>query len=250
MEDVLTNISLTLNQGEMLGIVGPNGSGKSTLVRSITHALKPRQGSIRISGRGVAEMGATELARLVAVVPQSAILPEGFSALEIALMGRTPYLRLLQSEGPEDLRIARRSLLNTGSLSYADRMVQELSGGERQRVIVARAIAQESPVLLLDEPTVHLDIGHQIALLDLVRKLIGEQGLSVVAVIHDLTLAGQYCDRLMMLGNGQVVTEGEPGDVLRPEIIHSVYDVDVRVLSHPDTGKPVIVPVPGSGRVS
>jgi iron complex transport system ATP-binding protein len=180
-------------------------------------------------------------------VPQTALLPDGFTALEVTLMGRTPYLRLLQSEGPEDLKIARRSMLQTDALHLSDRDVNELSGGERQRVIVARALTQQSPILLMDEPTVHLDIGHQIGLLDLVRELASEQSLSVIAVVHDLSLAAQYCDRLVLLKDGEMFATGAPDAVLQPATVKTVYGLDVHVISHPTTGRPVVVPIPGSG---
>ena len=241
--DIIRNVNLSLAEGEILGVVGPNGSGKSTLIRAITQVLSLRSGTVHVRGAELERYSANDLARTMAVVPQSAVLPDGFSALEVTLMGRTPYLRLLQSEGPADLAIARRSMLQTRSLSFAERPVDELSGGERQRVIVARALTQQSPILLMDEPTVHLDVAHQIGLLDLVEQLARNQSLSVIAVIHDLTLAAQYCDRLVLLHDGAVVASGTPDEVLRTETIQEVYDVEVRVIEHPDTGRPVVLPV-------
>jgi iron complex transport system ATP-binding protein len=247
--DVLHGVDLCLNEGEILGIVGPNGSGKSTLLRAVTQALPLRSGSACLRGDPVDRIRPGELARAIAVVPQVALLPEGFTALEVTLMGRTPYLRLLQSEGPEDLTIARRSMLQTDTLDLAERTTNELSGGERQRVIVARALTQQAPVLLMDEPTVHLDIGHQISLLDLVNELARQQSLSVIAVIHDLTLAAQYCDRLVLLHNGAVFAAGSPREVLQPESIRAVYGVETSVIDHPTTGRPVVLTVPGSARL-
>jgi iron complex transport system ATP-binding protein len=244
-KDVLRGVNLSLYEGEILGVVGPNGSGKSTLIRAITQGLNARAGTLQLRGAPVQGFRPHELARTMSVVPQSALLPDGFTALEVTLMGRSPYLRLLQSEGPEDLAIARRSMLQTDTLALADRPTNELSGGERQRVIVARALTQQAPVLLLDEPTVHLDIGQQSSLLDLVRELTRQQSLSVIAVIHDLSLAAQYCDRLLMLDHGVVVASGAVPDVLRADTIGAVYGVEVRIIDHPDTGKPVVLPVPG-----
>ena len=241
--EVVKGISFSLFEGEILGIVGPNGSGKSTLLRAMTQVLPVRSGDVFLRGGALSNYRQDELARSMAVVPQAALLPEGFSALEVTLMGRTPYLRLLQSEGPQDLTIARRSMLQTDTLGLAEREINELSGGERQRVIVARALTQQSPILLMDEPTVHLDIAHQIGLLDLVEQLAQNQSLSVIAVIHDLTLAAQYCDRLILLDHGSVHSSGPVEDVIRPETIRTVYDVDVRVIPHPDTGRPVVLPV-------
>ncbi len=240
--DVLRGVSFSLQEGEILGIVGPNGSGKSTLLRSLTRILPARAGDVRLRGESVTESRPDELARTMAVVPQSAILPDGFSALEVTLMGRTPYLRLLQSESPEDLQIARRSMLQTDTLALAERPVNELSGGERQRVIVARALAQQSPILLMDEPTVHLDLAHQIGLLELVEQFARNQSLSVIAVIHDLTLAAQYCDRLIMLDRGEIHATGTPEEVVTEAIIAGVYGARIRVIEHPETGRPVVLP--------
>jgi iron complex transport system ATP-binding protein len=182
---------------------------------------------------------------LVAVVPQDPVLPPAFSALDCVLMGRTPHLRLLQQEGPRDIEIARRAMLATEAWLLADRPVGELSGGERQRVVVARALAQETPVLLLDEPTAHLDIGHQGAVLDLMRTFTRRDGKAVLAVVHDLTLAAHYCDRIVVLRDGAIAAEGAPAEVLTPDLLRSVYGVSIAVFPHPDTGRPVVVPSDG-----
>jgi iron complex transport system ATP-binding protein len=243
--DVIRNISFSLLEGDMLGIVGPNGSGKSTLLKALTRSIPVHSGRVRIHGRDLSEFRANDLAQTVSVIPQSSPLPEGFSALEIALMGRTPYLRLLQSERPSDLALARRSMLQTDTLHLAERSVSDLSGGERQRVVVARALTQQSPILLMDEPTVHMDIGHQLSLLDLIVELQKKQHLSVVTVVHDLTLAAQYCDRLILLSEGEIFAAGTVESVLNPDTIRAVYNAGVRVDIHPDTGRPYVLPVPG-----
>ena len=247
----LSAIDLALRPGELLGLVGPNGSGKTTLIRVLTGVVRPSAGRVRLSGRDVASIRQAEIARLAAVVPQDPVLPPTFNSLDCVLMGRTPHLRMLQQEGPRDLEIARRAMLATNTWGFADRPVGELSGGERQRVIVARALAQETPVLLLDEPTAHLDIGHQGAVLDLMRGFArldgygGSAGKAVLAVVHDLTLAAHYCDRLVVLKAGRVAAEGAPADVLRPELLRDVYDVPVTVIPHPETGRPVVAPSDG-----
>jgi iron complex transport system ATP-binding protein len=240
--EALTDAGLTLRTGEVLGLVGPNGSGKTTLIRALTGVVTPDAGEVRLSGRDVAAMSEAEVARVAAVVPQDPVLPPTFSALDCVLMGRTPHLRLLQQEGPHDVDVARRAMLATQTWELAARPVGELSGGERQRVIVARALAQETPVLLLDEPTAHLDIGHQGAVLDLMRRFTREAGKAVLAVVHDLTLAAHYCDRLVVLKAGRVIGEGAPGEVLTPELLREVYGVPVTVLPHPQTGRPVVAP--------
>lgn len=244
----LRRVSLSLRAGELLGVVGPNGSGKSTLIRAITRLVRPLGGDIRIDGKDVGRLSQRELARWTAVVPQSPYLPDVFTVLEVALMGRTPHLGLLQSEGRADLAAVRRALERTDTWHLASRRMGELSGGERQRVVVARALAQETPLLLLDEPTAHLDMGHQAAVLDLVRQLCRREGKGVLAAIHDLSLAGQYCDRLVMLNEGRIVGEGEPEDVLSPQLLASVYGTRVSVFSHPLTGRPVVTPMSGDSR--
>ncbi len=247
----LSALDLALRPGELLGLVGPNGSGKTTLIRVLTGVIRPSAGRVRLSGRDVAAIPQAEIARLAAVVPQNPVLPPAFESLDCVLMGRTPHLRMLQQEGPHDLEIARRAMLATETWGFAHRPVGELSGGERQRVVVARALAQETPVLLLDEPTAHLDIGHQGAVLGLMRRFArqdgsdGSSGKAVLAVVHDLTLAAHYCDRLVMLKAGSVSGEGAPADVLQPELLRDVYGVPVTVIPHPQTGRPVVAPSDG-----
>jgi len=242
----LDGVSLALAGGEVLGLIGPNGSGKTTFIRAVTGAVKPSAGRVTIAGQDAAGMPQHRIARVIGVVPQDPALPPAFTALECVLMGRTPHLRLLQNEGPADLDIARRAMTETDTWSLASRRVGELSGGERQRVVVARALAQETPVLLLDEPTAHLDIGHQATVLGLVRRFATEQGKAVLAVVHDLTLAAQYCDRLALLRAGAVVAEGTPQEVLRVELLREVYGRNVEVFPHPRTGLPVVAPSGGS----
>lgn len=240
----LRDFSLTLAAGELVALVGPNGSGKTTLVRALTGVVRPLAGEARICGDDVRVLSQRELARRVAVVPQAPVLPDGFTALDAVLMGRTAHLRLLESEGPRDVDIARRAMMATDTWALAARPVGELSGGERQRVVVARALAQETPVLLLDEPTAHLDIGHQAAALELMRALCRTQGKAVLAAVHDLTLAAQYGDRLVMLQAGATVAAGAAADVLQPPLLEQVYGARVDVFPHPETGKPVVAPRP------
>ena len=244
----LRDVSLSLARGELLGVVGPNASGKSSLIRAITRVVPPLRGEVWLDGSPVRDLSQRELALRVAVVPQNPSLPEAFTALEVVLMGRTPHLGLLQSEGRADVAAVRRALEQTDAWDLAARRIGELSGGERQRVVVARALAQETPLLLLDEPTAHLDVGHQAAVLNLVRWLCRSEGKAVLAVVHDLTLAAQYCDRLAMLSEGRLVAAGSPHEVLSLEVLASVYCTRVWVFAHPLTGRPVVTPVPdGTG---
>ncbi len=247
LRPALREVSLELARGELLGLVGPNGSGKTTLIRAVTALVPALAGDVRIAGRNLAGLGQRGLARLVAVVPQTPQLPEAYTVLEAVLMGRTPYLGLLQAEDEADLEVTRRAMLATDSWALANRRVGELSGGERQRVVVARALAQETPILLLDEPTAHLDIGHQSGVLELMRKYCRSEGKAVLAVVHDLTLTAQYCHRLVMLDQGAVVAQGKPEDVLRAETLERVYETRVQVFPHPLTGQPVVAPRPREG---
>ncbi len=242
---VLQDVGLELAAGEIVALVGPNGSGKTTLIRAITNVVRPRTGEIRVCGDLVSALSQRDLACRVAVVPQDPLLPEGFTALDSVLMGRTPHLRLLQNEGPRDFEAAEQAMEMTDTRELADRPVGELSGGERQRIVVARALAQETPVLLLDEPTAHLDIGHQAAVLGLMRSLCRKEGKAVLAVVHDLTLAALYCDRLVMLcAGGTVVAQGSAPDVLTRELLAAVYGAGVDVFPHPRSGLPVVAPRP------
>ena len=235
---VLHDISLEASPGEILGIIGPNGSGKSTLIRGITRLISPYSGQISLDGHKIATMSHSDLARLVAVVPQNPILPELFTAFEVVLMGRTPHLGLFKYEGGKDLAIVRRAMEVTQTFAFAERRIGELSGGERQRLTIARALAQEPKVILLDEPTAHLDINYQIETLDLTRQLCTEQQLIVVITLHDLNLAAQYCDRLVMLNNGKIHCHGLPKAVINAQTIKEVYGAEVYVYPHPVNNLP------------
>ncbi len=235
----LSGVQLAARAGEMVGIIGPNGSGKSTLLRLIAGVLRPQQGRIAIAGEDLRLLSRLQTARRVAVVPQSPHLPDSFTAWEIVLLGRTPYLRLLQAEGPCDFAAVQRAMEVCGVWQLAGRRMGDLSGGERQRVVIARALAQEPRLLLLDEPTSHLDINHQTAILDLIAALSREEGLAVVAVFHDLNLAAQYCRRLLILRGGRVLAEGSPHEVITPQNVSLAYGTTVCVVAHPHNNLPV-----------
>ncbi len=239
---VLRDVCLSLPPGRLLGLVGPNGSGKTTLIRAISGVVAPRAGEVRLDGDDALRLSAREVALRTAVVPQNPNLPPAFTALELVLMGRTPHLGLLATEGRADVEASRQAMLATDTWELADRRIGELSGGERQRVLVARALAQDTPLLLLDEPTAHLDVGHQAATLRLMVRLCRSEGKAVLAAVHDLTLAAQFCDRMVMLHQGRVVAEGSPGEVLTPDRLRQVYGAALHVLAHPVTGRPVLAP--------
>ena len=240
---VLAGVDLTVGPGETVGVVGPNGAGKSTLISLISGALSTEQGRIAMDGRDARRMSPRERAGMVAVVPQSPVFPGNFTALDLVLMGRTPHMRLLQWESESDVRLAQRAMEETGCLPLAGRRVDSLSGGERQRLLVARALVQEAPLLLLDEPTANLDLAHQTGILDLAREAQVGRGGSVLMAIHDLSLAAQYCNRIAFLHEGRVFAEGTPAEVITEDTVRLVYGADVSVITHPVAGTPVVLPV-------
>ena len=239
--EILKGVSVELRESEFASIIGPNGSGKTTLLRAMSRVLRPTRGSIRLDGKDIYAISAREFAKRVAVVPQDTLAAFDFSVLEIVLMGRSPRLGRFAVEGNKDTEIALAALARTGTAHLRDRQINALSGGERQRVLVARALAQEPDVLLLDEPTSHLDISFQFEIMDLVKSLNRERGMTVLAVLHDLNLASQYCDRLIMFGHGSVQADGSPDEVITADNIRRVYGAEVWVRKHPATGRPYVI---------
>lgn len=249
-QQVLHGIDVEVRQGEMLGLVGPNGAGKSTFLRIVSGALKPKEGAVYVNGVNLCGLRPKDRARLVAMVSQHpTVLPFGFTALETVLMGRNPYLGLLQWEGPEDLEIARRVMELTDTWQFAHRAVSSLSGGERQRVFIARALAQEAPLLLLDEPTAHLDIAYQSGIFSLLQAIRTERPVTVLTAIHDLTLAAQYCDRVAVLHQGAIFALGRPIEVVVPEVVFRAFGTAVSVVKHPVDHTPVVLLHKGRGGV-
>lgn len=241
---VLEKVSLNVGRGEWVGVIGPNGAGKSTLLRSLI-GLLPSEGTVRIGGDLLSEMSTRERAQLVAYVPQSPVLPEGIAVADYVLLGRAPYISLLGRETKRDHRAARDALelLNAGHLARRD--VSTLSGGEAQRVVLSRAIAQEPKVLLLDEPTSALDLGRQQETMQSIDDLRAERSLTVVATMHDLMLAGQFADRLLLLNSRGILAEGTPREVLTSETISKHYGAKVRILQDPEGGVLVVPVRPG-----
>jgi iron complex transport system ATP-binding protein len=227
---VLGGVSLILRPGRVVGLLGPNGAGKSTLVRLAAGLLRPGRGSVLLDGRDVTAWPRREVARRVAFLPQEGVMPPAFTGQEIVLMGRTPHLGWLAAEGRADFAAVERAMRMADAAAFADRRVGELSGGERQRLLLARALAQEPAVLLLDEPTVHLDLGHQLAMLELVVDLARTRDLAVLAVYHDLNLAAQSCDELLLLRDGRIAAQGPPDEVLRSPVVPAVYGVGLELV--------------------
>ena len=227
---VVQEVDATVADGEWLALIGPNGAGKTTLLRAIAR-LVPFRGEIELAGRPVTELSRGELARLVAVVPQDPSTPPWMTVAEYVLLGRTPHLGPLAKEGARDRDAASRALGRLDLLDFASRRLGTLSGGERQRAVVARALAQEAPIVLLDEPTAALDIGHQQQALELLDGLRAESGLTLLAAMHDLTLAAQYADRMLLLDAGRVAADGAPLDVLTEAVIAEHYGAAIDVVS-------------------
>ena len=239
---VLHELSLELPGGGVLALIGPNGAGKTTLVRALSGLLKPDSGQILVQGQDLARLGAPERARLMAVVPQARQLPPAFTAWETVLLGRTPYLNWLGQVSAQDEAIARQAMERTKTTDLADRPVGELSGGEQQRLLLARALAQASPILLMDEPTTHLDLQYQLSLLEMVRSLARQDGLAVLAALHDLNLVARYADRVALLVEGRLVALGTPAEVLTGEILSRAYNVPLEVLHAGTGGWPTVLP--------
>jgi len=238
---VLSGLTFQLKPGEVVGLIGPNGCGKSTVIRALSHTIVPRSGKILLDGQDVKRLSRQDLARLLAVVPQMPLLPSAFTAFEIVLMGRNPHLGLFQYEKQKDLAIAWRAMEKTGTQSLAKRRVGELSGGEIQSLLIARALTQETKAILLDEPTANLDIGRQLEALDLIKALCREDNLVVLAALHDLNLAAQYCDWLILINNGQIYAEGTPSEVITADNIAAVYGAESCVYNHPANGLPCVL---------
>jgi len=245
---VLSSINLRAVPGEMLGLIGPNASGKSTLIKGINRLVNLFTGHIFVAGQDINNIKRKDLARLIATVPQNPVLPAAFTAFEVVLMGRTPHLQFLRYEGERDMAIAWQAMEATQTQLLAEHRVGELSGGERQRLFIARALTQQPKVILLDEPTANLDINHQVEILNLVKSLCLEQGLTVIAALHDLNLAAQYCDWLVMLNGGTVYAEGTPQEVLTAQNIKKAYGAEVCVYPHPINGLPATLIIAGEGK--
>ncbi|MBP2240957.1 iron complex transport system ATP-binding protein [Cytobacillus eiseniae] len=240
-QPVLEEVSFSVKRGECLGIIGPNGSGKSTLLKLLSGVERLTSGWIEINGKRIEKYTRKELAKWLAVLQQESLPPIGFTVREVIEMGRFPFQNWLGEEATEMDQLIH-SILDKMELNVlSDRYLENLSGGERQRVALGKTMAQQPKLLMLDEPTTYLDIGHQILLMDRIREWQQEDELTVISVLHDLNLAALYCDRLLLLHNGQVVAVGSPADIIRPELIEAVYGTAPIVMEHPVYGLPQII---------
>ncbi len=240
----LNHINLFVPNGQMVGLLGPNGCGKTTLLKLVTGLLTPSEGDVSIGGMSLKRLLRREVARQIAVVPQEFNIPFAYTVEEVVMLGRTPFLKGLNGETKRDRQIVSGVLELTGMAGFSERYFNELSGGERQKIVLAMALAQEPLILLLDEPTSHLDISHQIEILELLRKFNRDKKVTIVAAMHDLNLAALYFDRLVLLGCGLVFADGSPDEVITGEIIQKVFSAKVEITRHPKTSVPQIVLLP------
>jgi iron complex transport system ATP-binding protein len=243
---VLNSISLEVNSGEVLALIGPNGAGKSTLVRAVSGVVPVESGKISIDDLSrhyeLVSLSPMQRARSLAVVPQAASMPPAFTVWETVLMGRTPHLNFLGQVSSKDEAIARLALQKVDALDLSERRVGELSGGEQQRVLLARALAQSTPILLLDEPTSNLDLHYQVGFMETVGTLAHQDKLAVLVALHDLNLAARYADRVALLVDGKITATGTPQQVFTPELISTAYHLPVQVIQHPFVDVPLILP--------
>lgn len=240
---VVDEVSLTIAPGDLVGILGPNGSGKTTLLKMLSGTLTPSAGTIQFDGRPLGEWKRRALARRIALVPQETHAPFDFTVLDIVLMGRFPHLGTFALEGPDDLAIARQALASTGTSAFEDRPFATLSGGEKQRVVIAGALAQSPELLLLDEPTASLDLGHQLDVQLLLAGLNRDRGVTMVLSTHDLNLAAALCRYLILLRGGRVIAQGPTGEVLTPAAVRTLYGVDADIQRHPAAGHLIVTPL-------
>ena len=244
---VLQHVSAELARGQVLGILGPNGSGKTTLLRLLSGTRSPSTGEVSLDGTPLGRLSRRAVARRIAVVPQETQLAFDYTVMEMVLMGRHPHLGLFQIEGPADVEIARDALAATGTAHLVARQFNTLSGGEKQRVVIASALAQSSDILLLDEPTASLDLGYQLEVAALLRRLNRERHVTIAVSTHDLNFAASVCQRLVMLRDGRVIATGTIDEVLTPDHIRALYDVTVDVQRHNASGHPIVVPLATTG---
>ncbi|MFC4110298.1 ABC transporter ATP-binding protein [Micromonospora zhanjiangensis] len=239
---IAENLTVAVPDRSFTVVIGPNAGGKSTLLRALSRLLRPTAGAVLLDGADIHRRPARQVARTLGLLPQSSVAPDGITVGELVARGRYPHQGLLRQWSRDDERVVTQSLAATGVADLADRLVDELSGGQRQRVWIAMALAQQTPLLLLDEPTTYLDIAHQIEILDLCARLHEEQGRTLVAVLHDLNHAARYASHLIAMRDGRVVAAGEPARVVTADLVAEVFGLPCRVIADPETGTPLVVP--------
>lgn len=239
---VIERLSASLIGGEITALVGPNGCGKSTLLRGLARLLRPRAGAVLLDGRAIHSLPTRQLARQLGILPQSPSAPEGLTVYELVAQGRYPHQGFLRQWSAEDEAQTRQAIAATNMIPFADRPLDTLSGGQRQRAWIAMAIAQDTGILLLDEPTTYLDIGHQLEVMELIEQINRERGTTIVLVLHDLNQAARYGRRLVVMNEGAIVADGAPWDVLTPHLLAGVFGVQAGIIPHPETGTPVCLP--------
>lgn len=239
---VIERLSLSIERGSITALVGPNGSGKSTMLKALARMLHPRHGAVYLDGRDITRLPTREVARRLAILPQAPSAPEELTVGELVEQGRYPHVGPLRLFSDADRVAIARALDETRMTTFRARSLDSLSGGERQRAWIALALAQETPVLLLDEPTTYLDVGHQFEVLDLVRRLNIEQGMTIVLVLHDLNQAARFSHRMVVFEAGEIVADGSPAAVLTSEMLAQVFHVRAQVVPHPEDGYPVCLP--------
>ncbi|WP_330295683.1 ABC transporter ATP-binding protein [Streptomyces sp. NBC_00503] len=245
---IAENLSVEIPDNSFTVIVGPNACGKSTLLRALSRMLKPSRGRVLLDGQAIGSMPAKKVAKTLGLLPQSSIAPDGITVADLVSRGRYPHQGLLRQWSQEDERIVAESMASTGVAELADRAVDELSGGQRQRVWIAMALAQQTPLLLLDEPTTYLDIQHQIDVLDLCAELHENRGRTLVAVLHDLNHAARYATHLIAMRDGKVVAEGPPAEVVTAELVERVFGLRCQIIQDPQTGTPLVIPAARKAR--
>ncbi len=239
---VVEALELEIPPGRITAIVGANGCGKSTLLRALARLISPREGTVVLDGKSLHARHTKEVARTLGLLPQSPVAPEGIAVADLVGRGRHPHQKMLSRWSERDYRVVAESLEATGTTDLADRSVDELSGGQRQRVWIAMALAQETDILLLDEPTTFLDVAHQVEVLDLLTDLNRDRGTTIVMVLHDINLAARYAEHIFAVNGGAVVAHGAPSEVVTSELIRTVFDLDAAVIADPVSGTPIVLP--------
>ncbi|MFP5317795.1 MAG: ABC transporter ATP-binding protein [Acidimicrobiia bacterium] len=239
---VVHDLSITIRPGRITVIVGPNACGKSTLLRALARLLKPKAGTVHLDGQAIGKLPTREVATRLGILPQSPVAPEGLTVADLVARGRNPHQRWLQQWSADDEEAVAEALAATGTAELATRPVDELSGGQRQRAWIGMALAQGTPILLLDEPTTFLDLAHQVEVLDLLARLNRDEGRTVVLVLHDLNQACRYAHHLVAMVDGGIAAEGPPAEVVTEELVERVFGLAVRILPDPVTGSPLVVP--------